>query len=117
VNDYHYFVGPHALHLQGHVPFYSEDKDRMCQSTTIYIFSILTLWHITQFISVTQHDAEDVECQIKVTAFISIPYRDLTKNMIFCSSNRAIITDIKWLIQAVNKIKQANLTLHCVTLM
>jgi len=31
-----------------------------------------------QFISVTQHDAEDVECQIKVTTFITLPYRDLT---------------------------------------
>jgi len=28
--------------------------------------------------SLKQHNAEDVECQMNVTAFVSLPYTDLT---------------------------------------
>jgi len=64
-----------------------------------------------------KHDAEDVECQIEITAFNNLPYTDLSSNLIFCSSNRAVITDIKWLIQAVFIIEHDSLMLHCLTLM
>ena len=36
-------------------------------------FSTLSLWHLTPGIPVTQCDAHDAECQVKVTAFNSLP--------------------------------------------
>ena len=70
-------MGPRHLHFQSNVHFYTEDKGRMCWKTRAQIFSTLTLWHLTQGTPVMQCDAHDAECQVKVTAFNSLPYTDL----------------------------------------